>query len=384
MHDGDDGMGEGRYPEEIPIMKNAANRKALFTWLLSCLVIVALMVSVGGITRLTRSGLSITEWKPVTGIVPPLTEGQWQREFDLYRRSPEFHKVNSHFQLGDYKKIFWWEFIHRALGRFIFFWVALGGLVFWRRGQVSSRFALGLPALIAFQGLMGWLMVKSGLSLRPAVSHYLLSVHFFLALATLVAIYREITRFKKPLGVSLRPGQAGLLLSLGAVYAVQVLYGCFTSGLKAGLYFNTYPLMGGEILPGSAFHLAPLLSNFFENPVMVQWIHRWLGTFSALFTLGTAAYFLKAAPGLLRPYLHLVSVVLIQVFLGLATLLWKVPVSTAAAHQFMAILVVLGFFNIAFRVQWPGWGFKGLFAGTRGFRGAAVRLSKAPASLRIE
>lgn len=331
-----------------------SERKALFGWLLTSVVLVMLMIGVGGTTRLTRSGLSITEWKPVTGIVPPLTAADWEKEFVLYKASPEFQQVNSHFEIEDYKRIFWWEYIHRVLGRVIFFVAAGGAFVFWRKRAISGRFALGLPALIMFQGLMGWIMVKSGLNHRPAVSHYLLAVHFFLALTTLIVLYRQIVvQFKKPLGVVLQPRHGLLLLALGGLFLTQVLYGCFTSGLKAGLYYNTYPLMGGKFVPETAFDYAPWLANFVENPVLVQWVHRWLGTLTLVMTLWAGHFFVRrVSPLLLRPFLHLAGVVLAQFLLGVATLVFMVPVSTAVAHQMMAVLVVLGYFNLVFRVEW--------------------------------
>lgn len=335
----------------IRAMEKAQNSKGVFGWLLLCVVLVVMMISVGGVTRLTRSGLSITEWKPVTGWVPPLSESDWQREFDLYKQSPEFQKVNSHFELPDYKRIFWWEFMHRVLGRVIFF-VVLFGAVRWRV-WLGRRLAFGLPSLIMIQGLMGWIMVKSGLNHRPSVSHYLLATHFFLALATLLVLYRQIVRFKKTLNVSLSPRARALALVLGGMIGVQVLWGCFTSGLKAGVYFSTYPLMGGEVLPDVAFSHAPIMINFFENPVMVQWVHRWLGTVTFLFTLGAAWFFVtRVSRELLRVFLHLASVMTAQFLLGIATLVYAAPVNLAAAHQFMAVLVVLGYFNFVFRVGW--------------------------------
>lgn len=333
---------------------NRKKSNALLVWLLACLATVLLMIAVGGVTRLTRSGLSITEWRPITGIVPPLTQEAWTREFDLYKRSPEFRHVNSHFELSDYKKIFWWEFLHRALGRVIFLMVVAGCFVFRRRREVSRRFALGLPALILVQGLMGWLMVKSGLTHRPAVSHYMLAVHFFLALVTLVALYQQIIRFKQPLGVRLSGAQAALVRAVGALYLVQLLYGCFTSGLKAGLYFNTYPLMNGQVLPPEAQALVPWARNFVENPVMVQWIHRWLGTLTLFATLFLVFHGIRSiSPRLTRPLLHLGGVVVTQFALGVSALLFGVPLWIAAAHQVMAALLVLGYFNLTLRLEAP-------------------------------
>lgn len=328
--------------------------KQKLAWLLTLLVLLLAMISVGGVTRLTKSGLSITEWRPVTGILPPLTEEAWEREFSLYRNSPEFRHHNAHFELGDYKGIFWWEYIHRVLGRVIFFVAAALSIVFWRKKEFSGRQALLLPVLIAVQGLVGWLMVKTGLHQRPSVSHYMLAVHFLLALLTMSVVYYHLAKMKRPIRVRLSRRGAALVVFLGILIFLQIVYGCFTGGLKAGLYFNTFPLMGGHFLPPLGWDLEPPLRNLFENPVTVQWIHRWLGVGTGVFLLLTSVHLVKCeSADFKRPVLHLVSVVIIQILLGISTLLFLVPVSLAVVHQAMAVLIWLGYCNLVFRIEGP-------------------------------
>lgn len=328
------------------------NLKVKIFTLISLILLLMMMISVGGITRLTRSGLSIVEWRPISGTLPPLTEESWQAQFELYKKSPEFQKINSHFELDDYKKIFWWEYLHRLLGRFIFLFATLTVIVLYRRKQISKSFAIGLPLLIAFQGLVGWLMVRSGLNQRPSVSHYMLSVHFFLALVTAILVYFQLAQMKSPLKVLLSSTSKKIIFAFGILLGTQVLYGCFVSGLKAGLYYPTFPLMGGNFLPPEMFSFSPMLMNLLDNPVTVQWIHRWLGILVFLYVIFMSTHLLKNYGRLfLRPLLHLLSVISVQVVLGIMNLIYQVPIFLAVAHQVVAVLVVLGYFNIVFRLQ---------------------------------
>ncbi|MCO5113425.1 MAG: COX15/CtaA family protein [Bdellovibrionaceae bacterium] len=321
-------------------------------WLIGLLALLFVMVSVGGITRLSKSGLSITEWKPVTGILPPLSEEAWLREFDLYKNSPEFKHHNAHFDLQDYKGIFWWEYIHRVLGRVIFLFAVALSFSFWRKKEASGGYALLLPMLIVFQGLMGWLMVKTGLNHRPSVSHYMLTVHFFLAVFTMTVVYYPLSQMKKPLWDRLSRRGYFLVITLGVLLGLQIVYGCFTAGLKAGFYFGTFPFMGGQFFPPQGLLMEPAVHNFFENPITVQWIHRWLGVGVGLFLFFTGYHLIKhESPSFTRPVLHLVSLVIIQIILGISTLLFHVPISLAVFHQAMAALIWLGYCNIVFRIN---------------------------------
>ncbi len=325
--------------------------KQKIVWLVSLLFLLFLMISVGGVTRLTRSGLSITEWKPVAGILPPLTEEAWDKEFSLYKKSPEFKQVNSHFDLKEYKQIFWWEFLHRLLGRIIFFVVLIPGFFLWRKKTISGRYVLLLPALIAFQGLMGWLMVKSGLNHRPSVSHYMLATHFFLALTTVAFVYYPLAKLKKPIEMNLSKKSYRWIIGFGVLLLIQLLYGCFTSGLKAGIYFPTFPMMGGQFFPPSGVSHDAFLQNFLINPPTVQWVHRWIGILISICVLGLSYILVRENSKFLRPMVHLVSIVLFQILIGILNILYFVPIPLAATHQFMAVLIFLGYLNVLFRVR---------------------------------
>lgn len=325
--------------------------RAKLIWIMGFMFLVLLMISVGGITRLTRSGLSIVEWRPIVGTLPPLSEKAWEKEFQLYQATPEYEHVNSHFSLQDYKRIYFWEYVHRNLGRFIFLYILIPGLLLWRRKKVEGSMVLILAGLVATQGLVGWLMVKSGLSEKPHVSPYLLTLHFSFALFVLVYAYREISLIRKPLA-ALSRGQMSLLRGFGGVLFLQVIFGCLTSGLKAGHYSNAFPLMGGRFFPQQAFVMEPSWLNFFENPILVQWVHRWLGISTLLLLLVTSFQLLRhAGRTFIRPLIHLISIMTIQIVIGILNLRWAVPVPLAVAHQFFASLIVLGYFNLYFRTR---------------------------------
>ncbi len=319
-------------------------------WLLGFCALVLLMISVGGITRLTRSGLSIVEWKPVSGIVPPITESDWQAQFELYKQSPEFLKINSHFELSDYKRIFFWEYVHRVLGRIIFLFVLLPGLYLWRKGEESARFVFGLAAFIAFQGLIGWLMVTTGLNTKPHVSPFMLALHFFMALGALhIAAYRYY-KLIPSFEVSLSGKEEKWFKALGILLMLQVFWGCLVGGLKAGIGFNDYPFMNGNIFPEGGMALTPLFLNFLENPGTVQFIHRWLGILVFIALVATYLKIKKSslAPVYLRSLHVLLGLTVIQIILGILTIIYVVPTSLAATHQLVAAILVLTYFRIWF------------------------------------
>lgn len=321
-------------------------------WLLGFVALVLVMISVGGVTRLTRSGLSIVEWKPVAGIIPPLNEAGWQSQFELYQKTPEFLQRNAHFELSDYKQIFMWEYLHRVLGRLIFFYVLIPGLILWRRKETSGKLVSLLSLLVAGQGLVGWLMVKSGLNVEPHVSPYMLALHFFCALAVLATASYYLSKTRPVLAVEMSRLKWSLLNGLGFLLLIQVFYGCLTSGMKAGKLFNTYPLMGGEFLPPGGLNLSPVWINIFENPVTVQWIHRWVGALTLICLVGGAWTFTKwRRSRAMGPWIYLIGMTMVQIILGILNLLWMVPVPLAVIHQFIAALIVLGFLNIRFRLK---------------------------------
>lgn len=321
-------------------------------WLVSFLVLVLLMISVGGVTRLTRSGLSIVEWNPVVGMIPPLSQQDWQTQFEMYQKTPEFIHVNSHFTLAEYKKIFIWEYAHRVLGRVLFLFTLLPGLWLWRKKIVEGRLVFLLSSLIALQGLIGWLMVKSGLNKLPHVSPYLLALHFFSALIVLMTAYYFLSKMRPSFEVHATKASRRLFLALGVVLVLQIFYGCLTSGLKAGFAFNTFPLMGSSFLPPLGLNLTPVWLNLFENPITVQWIHRWLGVSTFFLVLLSGYVSVKQArSGGRGPFVHLMGITTTQALLGIVTLVTGVPIWLAALHQFVAALIVLGYCNIVFRMR---------------------------------
>ena len=317
-------------------------------WLFAVIVMVIAMVILGGVTRLTHSGLSMVEWKPVTGWLPPLSEAAWMEVFDKYKLSPEFQKVNNHMDLEGFKSIFWFEFLHRLWGRVIGLAFFLPFMVFLIRGWVSRNM---VPKMIlmfilgGLQGVMGWYMVKSGLIDRPDVSQYRLTAHFSLALIIIgyiewFALGLLFPRNQKAPGAN-PLSEFALFIWFWAF--VTALSGGFVAGLDAGFAYNTFPLMDGEVFPPDLFPLSPFYLNLFEDITSVQFSHRLLA--EILFLLITVFWF-KARKRDLTPrgklaVNGLAVAVLIQVTLGISTLLLVVPVPLAAAHQAGAVVVFM-------------------------------------------
>ena len=306
------------------------------------------MISVGGITRLTKSGLSIVEWTPISGVIPPLTEQSWQEQFDLYKQTPEYTQVNSHFELSDYKQIFIWEYLHRVLGRIIFLFIVIPGFFLWRKKIISGRVVLELAVLVGIQGLIGWLMVKTGLNTRPHVSPFMLALHFSTAVCVLLVGVAQYLKPQAKFQMDMNPKQKGLFSTFGFLLALQIFYGCLTSGLKAGVGYNTYPLMNGQFFPEDGLFFTPAWLNFFENPGTVQWTHRWLGITVTLSLLSWVARMWKSPQWkeMQNSILFLVFVIICQVLLGILNILWIVPVPLAAFHQFVAVILVASYFRI--------------------------------------
>lgn len=302
-------------------------------WLLICCALVIVMVLLGGVTRLTESGLSIVEWKPVTGVLPPLGEAAWRDEFAKYQQFPEYRKVNHGMTLAEFQRIWWMEYSHRLFGRLIGVVFLLPFLWFLARRAVPPGLTghLWLVFLLgAAQGAMGWYMVKSGLVDRPDVSQYRLAAHFGLA----VVIYLYMLWLA--LGLLWPPRAradigAGLVLVL---VVIQALLGALVAGLDAGLHYNTFPLMNGEFVPAGIGQQEPWWLNLFENPITVQFQHR-LGAY--VVTLA-ALWLWWRTPGATRHVL--LAALALQMLLGILTLLYVVPLPLAAAHQAGALLLL--------------------------------------------
>jgi heme a synthase len=327
--------------------KQRANRALVRGWLYVVLAMLLALVLVGGATRLTDSGLSITEWKPIHGVIPPLSDAEWQEEFAKYQQIPEYEQINRGMDIGAFKRIFWWEWAHRFLARGVGFVFALPLAFFWVTRRVEPGLApklVGLLALGGLQGAVGWWMVASGLVDRVDVSQYRLAIHLTLA-CTIFAAIMVVARGLAPHSeapADLRTQRfAGFLL---LAILVQIFLGGLVAGLDAGLSYNTWPLMDGKVVPGDLFIIEPAWRNLFENPKTVQFVHR-LGAYT-LFVL--ALWHMIATRRRLPGTTHarratlLFCLVLLQAAIGITTLLLHMPLQWALLHQGVA-LVVLGF-----------------------------------------
>jgi cytochrome c oxidase assembly protein subunit 15 len=317
-------------------------------WLLSVAALIAIMVLVGGATRLTESGLSIVEWKPVTGALPPLNDAEWTRAFEAYKTIPQYRELNAGMALSEFKTIFWWEWSHRLLGRVIgaayllpfLFFLWRGALVGDLRKRLWLIFGLG-----ALQGVVGWWMVASGLSERVEVSQYRLATHLVLALlifASIVWTVRGLTE-RTPLAANIRLRATSLALLV--LTFVQLYFGALVAGLRAGLVYNTWPAMDGSAFIPSAARLwfeDPWWRNLFENALTVQFEHRM--TAYALFALAVFhaldATRARAGAAAVSGAWWLVAAITLQASLGILTLLYQVPLALALAHQVVAIGVL--------------------------------------------
>ncbi len=331
---------------DAPVPVVNADARAVGRWLLFCCVVLLALVMLGGATRLTESGLSIVDWKPVAGVMPPIGEQAWQKEFDRYRQSPQYTKVNRGMAMGDFKLIFWFEYAHRLLARTLGLVFAVPLLWFWIRRRLPAGTGwplLGILALGAAQGYMGWYMVKSGLVDIPRVSHYRLAAHLSLALVIYACMFALALRLLWPRPAAtdraLRPG---LYRGLLALLALTIVFGAFVAGLRAGLIYNTFPLMGGQLIPDGLFTLQPALLNFLENPLTIQFTHRLLAlTTLALVLLLTWRLSRVALDRTQRLALGaLAAMTCVQVALGIATLLTHVPVWLGTLHQGGAVLLL--------------------------------------------
>ena len=306
------------------------------------------MVVVGGVTRLTHSGLSIVEWQPIVGTIPPLDETAWQDAFHKYQKTPEYKQVNHGMSLQEFKGIFWMEYFHRLLGRLIGFVFLLPLLYFLARRKFDPPFALklsGIFVLGALQGAMGWYMVKSGLVDDPRVSQYRLTAHLGLAFAIYgvmlwVALGLLFPERAGPGDDRLQPLRR-FARGLAALIFVMVLSGGFVAGIHAGFAYNTFPLMNGHLVPPELFMLDPWYLNFFNNMATVQFDHRLIALSLAVLV---PAFWVKAIktelPLRARLFSHLLPLALaVQITLGICTLLWVVPVGLAAAHQAGALVL---------------------------------------------
>ena len=316
-------------------------------WLITVAALIALMVLVGGATRLTESGLSIVEWKPVTGTLPPLTQAHWQEAFDAYKAIPQYRELNAGMSLDEFKTIFWWEWSHRLLGRVIGIVFLLPFLWFLWSGVLNSGLKKRLWVLFGLggvQGAVGWWMVASGLTKRVEVSQYRLATHLMLALIIFAAIVWTLRRLTDRAPVpSTRRLRVTSGVLLGLIF-LQIYFGALVAGLRAGRVFNTWPEIDGALIPSAArlFFEEPWWRNLFDNVLTVQFEHRM--TAYALLALAiwhaVDAVRARADKAVINGALWMVAAITMQAMLGILTLLHQVPIDLALAHQAMAIVVL--------------------------------------------
>jgi len=309
---------------------------------------------VGGITRLTHSGLSMVEWQPLIGVIPPTNETKWNEVFEKYQQFPEYQKLNIGMTLAEFKTIFYWEYLHRIFGRVL-------GLVFlipWIYFMIRKRFTvkynlklLGILVLIGAQGVLGWYMVTSGLIDNPRVSHYRLAAHLSLAMALLGVIVYQILNLKRgatAARISTTPALRYLGLALTILASIQIIYGAFMAGLNAGYTFNTFPTLAGHWIPPNMFDLHPLWSNFFNNQITVHFLHR---TFGWLILFGAVGLWIYTRSMKLLPEqrlaMHiLTAAVSLQFLLGVLAVINGVPTPLAVLHQAGAALLFVAAINV--------------------------------------
>jgi len=322
---------------------SAARPRALANWLFFVAALIVLMVVIGGITRLTESGLSITQWKPISGIVPPLDDAQWRAEFEHYKRIPEYQQLNQGMTLAGFKAIFFWEYLHRLLGRLIGVAFAVPLLWFAVRRQIPRGFGWRLVALLALgglQGAIGWWMVKSGLTVRTDVSHIRLAVHLLVALFTLAGIVWTALDLRALLRTPhARPARLTRLGTLtGTILFVQLLFGALVAGLNAGLVTDQWPLMSGRFFPGATVEGRPLLDALFNDPAIVHFVHRWW----AWVAVAALVILARATRGIdRRASIAIHSAFGLQILLGIATVMSGMNIPLAALHQFVGALLVI-------------------------------------------
>lgn len=319
---------------------NKTHYKPIRLWLYGVASMVFAMVIIGAITRLTESGLSMVEWRPFIGALPPVSESEWLRVFKLYKQSPEYQKINTWMSLNDFKSIFFWEWLHRFWGRMIGLAFALPLVYFWLRGALPKdnrwHFA-GLLALGGAQGLMGWVMVKSGLIDNPAVSHYRLAAHLILAFGVFALLILK----GMSLGQTRTPLPRFCIMRHFAVTCVliiiTILWGAFVAGLDAGKIYNTdFPLMGGAVIPAEVSRV----SDFWQSPAGVQMAHRWLAMFTVIFTLLFCARMIVREHIKFPAIYVLGGMILLQMCLGIATLISNVAIPLAVLHQTGALILI--------------------------------------------
>jgi len=327
--------------EAVPSKAERA-RPAVAAWLFASAFMVAAMVVIGGITRLTESGLSMVEWRPLVGWIPPIGEAEWARVFAMYQATPEYRAVNSWMTIDDFKTIFFWEYVHRVWGRLIGLVYAVPFLVFLATGRIERAMVPRLVLLLVLgglQGAIGWWMVTSGLVEEARVSPYRLSVHLSMAFLILgLLLWTALGLVQRPAGGT-RAQRIGAGHVLAAV-SITIVLGAFVAGTDAGFAYNTFPLMDGAFVPPGYWDAELGWRNLVEHVPAVQFHHRWIAIATAVLTLVFVARHRGSVAGMARPALTLLAVaVVLQVLLGISALLAVVPVWLGALHQAGAVVL---------------------------------------------
>lgn len=337
------------------------NQKPIAVWLLICCALVFAMIVVGGVTRLTDSGLSIVEWQPIVGTLPPVTQNDWEVLLEKYRATPQYQKINKGMSIDEFKGIFWWEYFHRLLGRLIglvFFIPFVYFLVKKRIDRSLGARLTGIFILGGLQGFMGWYMVMSGLVNDPHVSQYRLTAHLGLAIVIFAAMFWVALDILSPktdnsdANEVIRPLRQ-FSIGLSILIFIMILSGGFVAGIRAGFAYNTFPLMNGHFIPPEIFMLEPWYRNFFDNMATVQFDHRLIAWILAilvpLFWFRSRKYGLSATTRLACNLFLLMLV--IQISLGISTLLYVVPIPLAASHQGGAVLLLAASLWVTHRLR---------------------------------
>ena len=339
---------------------NSKDQKSIVIWLSFVCALILLIVVVGGITRLTHSGLSMVDWKPLMGVIPPLSQAEWTATFAKYQQFPEYQLTNMDMTLDGFKQIFFWEYLHRILGRLVGVVFLLPFLYFLARrklkGSMAAKVYVGF-LLGGAQGFLGWYMVQSGLVNQPNVSHYRLAAHLCLAIFTLAYLFWIILSIRRQWSPKIvAPPRIFLWSSVvfTGMVALQIFYGALVAGLKAGLMYNTFPTMNGEWIPSVLTNLTPTFLSLFDNHTMVQFIHRgfgWLLIFGSVAFLVMARKF-RLDPTFRRPILFVHLAILVQFALGVTTLVLQVPIVPAIFHQMGGVIVLALCVSLTHRLWW--------------------------------
>ena len=340
-------------------------RRAIRAWLIVIFVMVAAMIALGGATRLTGSGLSIVEWKPITGTLPPMDQAAWQAEFDAYKQIPQYTQENASMDLAGFKRIYWWEWSHRLLGRLVGLVWALGFVFFWATGRIPPGWTprlLGLGVLGGLQGVVGWWMVHSGVATTTltSVASYRLAVHLGLAFAILglIAWYAmQLSRSEAELLRARRAGEAKLFsISTGLMHFafLQILLGALVAGIDAGRQYTGWPTMGGEWIPAAIWDPALGWRNFFENPALVQFVHRMAGYLLAVFAVVVWARARRSPHPVTRGAFTVMLVAMAaQVCLGILNVIHGAPLGLALLHQLGAVALFVLIIRARHNARYP-------------------------------